>query len=157
MSNYKAGLSAFGPVKIFVPQDAYRAVEIDPVGGWVGGFLEPPVRHVTPLGLLGSLEDQFFVDRPFRADEVVSRIESFVDMGAKVLWSLAEFLFGIVLCLRGVFAFRGAVSESSESKDGEKELDKVVKKMHFVDSNRGQEENVRSEVKTAMLVAWHLC
>lgn len=72
MSNYKAGLSAFGSDKILIPQDVYRAVEVDPVGGWVGGFLEPPVRHVTPLGLLGSLEDQFFVDRPFRADKVVS-------------------------------------------------------------------------------------
>jgi hypothetical protein len=137
MSNYKAGLSAFGSDKILIPQDVYRAVEVDPVGGWVGGFLEPPVRHVTPLGLLGSLENQFFVDRPFRADEVVSRIESFVDMGAKVLWSLAEFLFGVVLRLRGVFAFRGALSESSESKDREKYRDKLGKEMHFVDSDRG--------------------
>ena len=97
MSNYRADLSALGSVKTLVPPEAYRAVEIDPIGGWVGGFLEPPVRHVTPRSLFGSLEDQVFVYRPFSADEVVSRIKSFVDMGAEVLWSLAEFLFGVVL------------------------------------------------------------
>ena len=84
-------------VETFIARETHCAIEIDPVGDWVCGFLPPPVRHMAPRSLLDAVENQFFVYRPFGTDEVISRIESFVDMAAEVFWCLAKFLFGVVL------------------------------------------------------------
>lgn len=82
--------------RMYVPREAYRAVEAIPVGLWVSGFLPPPVRHNTPRSLHDSLEDQILMYGPFCAKEVVSLVESFVDVAAEVLWCLAIFLSGVV-------------------------------------------------------------
>lgn len=85
---------------------------------------------MTPRSLRGAFENQIFVYGPFGTDEVVSRVEAFVDVGAEVLWCLAEFL----LVLGGVFPFRGALSDGGEGKDADEYL---VEEMHFFGSSRG--------------------
>jgi len=81
--------------------------------------------------LPGAFEDQIFVYGPFGADEVVSRVEAFVDVAAKVLWCLA----GYPYVLGGVFSFRSALPDGGKGKDADENL---VEEMHSVGaSSRG--------------------